>query len=91
MFFSVSQKVGSWYARELRKLGFEDASKEERIEPEHHLYKKVRDIGIEVDLRAQELMVLMARVVSQKNRLQGISLMKNSLMIHVSEMLISRT
>jgi hypothetical protein len=57
---SEMMSVGQWYTSEVERMGVKNGV--EQIKPTHLLYKDVRKLGLEVDLRAQELMVLMARV-----------------------------
>jgi len=53
--------VGNWYSAELEKLGVKEPGVEVQVDSSHPEYKHVRALGVDVDLRAQELMVLMAR------------------------------
>ena len=68
-------EVGRAYAKQLKELGGPeiDSSSEELVEPTHPQYDRVRALGIDVDIRAQELMVLMARAgaLGSKNALPG--------------------
>ena len=57
---SEMMAVGQFYTSEVERLGVKQGV--DQIKPTHMLYKDVRKLGLEVDLRAQELMVLMARV-----------------------------
>ena len=50
--------VGRWYTAEVRRLGVAEGA---MVEPGHERYAEVRSLGTEVDLRAQEIMVLLAR------------------------------
>jgi hypothetical protein len=54
-------ELGKWYTKELETIGLYEPGVEVKIEPDNPRYREVRDIGVEVDLVAQELMVMMAR------------------------------
>ena len=56
---SEMMAVGQWYTKEVERLGVKNGV--DQIKPTHMHYPEVRKLGMEVDLRAQELMVLMAR------------------------------
>lgn len=54
-------ELGKWYTTELEKIGLYEPGVEVKIEPSNPKYQEVREIGVEVDIIAQELMVMMAR------------------------------